>query len=140
MLCSYVSARARRRAIVRGCVGRILVIEDEPSPRRLIACALTGARHEVRAIAGRAEALRAITDFTPDLLLADWLLADETGYDVILAVREHLPGVRALFITGFPPERVRAQAQRVSPWPILEKPLDLDVLVAAVDTALAAVC
>ncbi len=114
----------------------ILIIEDEPGPRTLMSFVLRDAGHNVRAAASATEALDQLENFTPDLLLSDWLLDGETGYDVTLAVRQRVPGVRALFITGFPAESVYEQARRVSPWPILEKPVDIDALVRTVDQAL----
>ncbi|MEW6251157.1 MAG: response regulator [Planctomycetota bacterium] len=101
-----------------------------------MAIVLRQAGHQVRAAASRAEALGALDHFAPDLLLSDWLLEGETGYEATLAVRERVPGVRALFITGFPAETVHEQARQVSPWPILEKPLEIDALVRAVEDAL----
>ncbi len=117
-------------------MARILIVEDEPSLRRSETRILSMSGHEVRAVASGAEALASLDGFVPDLILADWLLGEETGYEVTLAVRERYPDVRALFITGYPQERIRQQARQVSPWPVLEKPVDVDVLIAAIDEAL----
>ncbi len=118
-------------------MARILVVEDERSPLEMMARVLREAGHEVRAAASGAEALACIAGFTPDLLLCDWLLEDKTGYEVTLAIRQRVPGVRPLIITGFPPDSIRDQARQFSPWPILEKPVEIDALVAAVNQALA---
>ncbi len=117
-------------------MARILIIEDEPAPLRLMSKVLADAGHEVRAAADGPQAIALGKAFQPDLLLSDWLLADQTGLEVALAVRDVVPGVRALFVTGFPPETMREQARQVSPWPVLEKPIDIDELVKAVDKAL----
>ena len=77
-------------------MAKILVIDDEPIPCRMLHHFLTGEGHEVRTALDADEAVQVAHDFRPDLLISDWLLKDKTGLDVALAVRDELPEARHL--------------------------------------------
>lgn len=117
-------------------MARILIVEDEPSPLRLMTRVLADHGHETRGALSGEEAMVMAGAFQPELLVSDWLLQDRTGYEVALAVRLQSPGVKTLFITGFPADTIREQARQVSPWPVLEKPIDIDTLAARVEEVL----
>ena len=57
----------------------ILVVEDEPAIQELIAVNLARNGHHVRRANNAAEALAAVTDSVPDLILLDWMLPDTPG-------------------------------------------------------------
>jgi DNA-binding response OmpR family regulator len=93
---------------------------------------LTGEGHEVRTALDADEAVQVAHDFRPDLLISDWLLKDKTGLDVALAVRDELPEARVIFTTGLPATVVAEKARAASNVSVLEKPFDLESLVAAI--------
>jgi CheY-like chemotaxis protein len=112
-------------------MAKILVIDDEPIPWRMLHHFLTGEGHEVRTALDADEAVQVAHDFRPDLLISDWLLKDKTGLDVALAVRDELPEARVIFTTGLPATVVAEKARAASNVSVLEKPFDLESLVAA---------
>ena len=57
----------------------ILVVEDEPAIQELIAVNLARNGHQVRRAASAAEALRAMAEALPDVVLLDWMLPDIAG-------------------------------------------------------------
>ena len=57
----------------------ILVVEDEPAIQELIAVTLERNGHAVRQAASAAEALRAVAEALPDVILLDWMLPDTPG-------------------------------------------------------------
>ena len=57
----------------------ILVVEDEPAIQELIAVNLARHGHEVRRAATAEEAVRAVTEALPDVILLDWMLPDAAG-------------------------------------------------------------
>jgi two-component system OmpR family response regulator len=79
---------------------RVLLVEDDPLVREVLASALTGAGYEVRAEADGNGVERAVANFLPDIALLDLHLGD--GVDGITVARR----IRAtrelpfLFITG----------------------------------------
>ena len=57
----------------------VLVVEDEPAIQELISVTLARNGHTVQRSANAAEAIDAITQAVPDLILLDWMLPDESG-------------------------------------------------------------
>jgi DNA-binding response OmpR family regulator len=117
-------------------MAKILVVDDEAVPCRMLQHFLTSEGHEVRTALDAEEAVQVAHDFRPDLLIADWLLKGKTGLDVALAVRDELPQARVIFTTGLPANVVAEKAREVSSVSILEKPFDLESLVAAIGEAM----
>jgi two-component system phosphate regulon response regulator PhoB len=57
----------------------VLVVEDEPAIQELISVTLSRNGHIVRRSATAQEAMQAIADALPDLVLLDWMLPDGSG-------------------------------------------------------------
>jgi len=57
----------------------ILVVEDEPAIQELISVSLARSGHEVRRAATGEEALGAVAETLPDVILLDWMLPDASG-------------------------------------------------------------
>jgi len=114
----------------------VLIIEDEAliafDLQRLIkTLGLT-----VAGIAkNRAEALRIADVARPTLIVADYRLRDETGVDVVKAIREHIDA-DVIYVTAHP-EIVAAQLGSANEV-VLPKPFNPRALVAAVQSKLAA--
>ena len=66
---------------------RILVVEDEPSIRDLIAFGLRRAGFQVVAAEHSQAALGSIGDRRPDLILVDWMLPDMSGLELTRQLR-----------------------------------------------------
>jgi DNA-binding response OmpR family regulator len=115
---------------------KILIVEDEPTPGRVLKRLLGSAGYDVRVATDVDTAIQVAAEFKPDLLLADWLLRDKTGVEVARAARVHTPDVRVLFITGLPPDIIADEARTIAHSRILEKPLDVDTLLAAISDIL----
>ncbi|QYR53712.1 phosphate regulon transcriptional regulator PhoB [Lysobacter soyae] len=61
---------------------RILIVDDEPAIRDMVAFALRKAEFEPVAAGDAREAQTAIADFVPDLILLDWMLPGTSGLDL----------------------------------------------------------
>ncbi len=66
---------------------RILIVEDEPSIRDMVALALTRAGLEPVHAADASAAQHAIMDAVPDLILLDWMLPGMSGLDLARRLR-----------------------------------------------------
>jgi two-component system KDP operon response regulator KdpE len=66
---------------------RILVVDDEPPIRRFLRTSLTAHGHHVLEAASAREAVRAVTDHRPDLVILDLGLPDGNGLDVVRELR-----------------------------------------------------
>jgi DNA-binding response OmpR family regulator len=83
-------------------LARILIAEDDPDVRRLVALALEGESHEVVTANDGMEALRAMAEGLPDLLLLDVMMPNLDGYGVLdhmtsSGIKEH---VRVMMVTA----------------------------------------
>jgi PAS domain S-box-containing protein len=79
---------------------RVLVVEDEPQARDLLLKVLRAAGAEAHAVAGTAQALSALEDWHPDVLLSDTGLPGHDGY---VLLRAH-PGARRALPAGYDAE------------------------------------
>src|SRR5688500_10683346 len=100
----------------------VLVVEDEPAVRRLVAAVLRAAGHQVLQAAAVSEALAVLEDLgsTVDLVISDLGLPDGSGGRVMLLCRQLRPQATVLFMTGST-EEYPAVLHEVAPWRILGK-------------------
>jgi CheY-like chemotaxis protein len=68
-------------------MARILIAEDEPDIRELVAFTLRFAGHEVVATSNGEEALRQASEIIPDIILMDVRMPRMTGYDACRAMK-----------------------------------------------------
>jgi CheY-like chemotaxis protein len=109
---------------VDAMAGWILVLEDDPDGREILAESLASTGHEVVACADAAEAVAALDNHGPPaVVLTDLMLQDMPGTDFVARMRNR-PGfeyVPVIFVTGMEPS-VLADVRD----PVVTKPLDLD--------------
>lgn len=114
-------------------MAKILIVEDEPIPREVLSRALSRDGHDVRVAGSAVQAIDVGRDFKPDVLIADWLLADlDSGLSVAEQLRRIKPSLRILFFTGLPTNKLEVEAQHLRPFRFLEKPCELETLRMAV--------
>ena len=68
-------------------MARILIAEDEPDIRELVAFTLRFAGHEVIATSNGEEALHKASEINPDIILMDVQMPRMTGYDACRAMK-----------------------------------------------------
>jgi CheY-like chemotaxis protein/two-component sensor histidine kinase len=113
---------------------RVLVVDDEPDTRELLKAGLGQCGAHVTAAGSAAEALNAIVEAAPDLLISDIGMPDEDGYDLIRQVRA-LPEagggrVPAIALTAYARVEDRMQALRAGYQMHVPKPVELAELIA----------
>src|SRR5215207_9471346 len=110
----------------------ILVADDEPAIRDLLAVLLEAAGHRVLRAADGEEALALLVGARPDLLITDHAMPGPTGLDLIDYLRAH-PALAVPVILLSATARGPARAPTV----LLAKPFDVDQLLGAVAALLA---
>src|SRR5438093_10161216 len=82
--------------------GTILVVEDEPITQKLITVNLERAGHKVMRAASVPEAVAAIRDVLPDLVLLDWILPNATGVSFARQLRtdQRTKDIPIIMLTG----------------------------------------
>ena len=68
-------------------MARILIAEDEPDIRELVAFTLRFAGHEVTTTANGEEALNQASQITPDIIIMDVRMPRMTGYEACRAMK-----------------------------------------------------
>lgn len=116
----------------------ILLVDDEPSLRTVLAELLGAAGYRVLVASDSADGLAHLrANHRVHLVICDLGLPGEmNGRQLFEAARQARPDIRVLFITGFPADE--ADAMLDPQMPRLAKPFDLDTLTHAVAEVLAA--
>jgi len=106
---------------------RILLVEDEPDARELIALALRSSGADVEAVDSAGNALHRLQSFAPDVLLSDIGLPVQSGYDLIRTVRalsSEMNKVPAIALTAFATETDRQMSLSAGFHAHLAKPVE----------------
>jgi signal transduction histidine kinase/CheY-like chemotaxis protein len=67
---------------------RVLVVDDEPDARELLATVLGQCHAEILTVSSAAEALSQIKEFSPHILVSDVGMPETDGYELIRQIRE----------------------------------------------------
>ena len=121
---------------LRGC--RVLVVENDASMRRAYQMILQDGFGMVpRIVRGSAEALLALDDAAPDLILADYNLDDgDTGLAAIRSLRKRADRpLPAIVVTARRDAEIARACAEIGV-PLIEKPIRADELQAAIQRVL----
>lgn len=118
----------------------ILVVDDEPLNRLLIATVLRPLGHDVLEAADGREGLRMVAERAPDLAIVDLAMPGMGGAGFLKALRRDLASdVRVVLYTATRPDAAMADFIRLfSIAAVLEKPSEPADIVRVVTAALAA--
>ena len=81
-------------------MSKILVVEDDPGLQRVLLSALKNADHDVRAVNNGRDALRAVREDAPALVVTDIVMPDSDGLEVIRLLRADHPRIRIIAMSG----------------------------------------
>jgi len=115
---------------------RILVVDDEPSIVDAVATALRYEGFEVDEATGGRDALRAVAEREPDLVVLDWMLPDLEGIEVGRRMRERGFKSAILFLTAKDAVENKVEALRAGGDDYVTKPFSLAEIVARVQAIL----
>ncbi|HEX6793465.1 MAG TPA: response regulator [Casimicrobiaceae bacterium] len=115
---------------------KLLIVDDDPTTRAMLAEALETRGACVRASASAREAQQALAVWHPDLMISDVCMPRENGYDLIRHVR-HLPAEEggstpAIACTGYARAEDRARAMSAGFDAVVAKPVDLELLMQTI--------
>jgi signal transduction histidine kinase/ActR/RegA family two-component response regulator len=114
----------------------ILVVDDEQDARDLVSHILAARGATVRLAASGEEALAAVAEAWPDVLISDIGMPGMDGYALIRAIRgrrgEHMPPLPAIALTAFARSEDRTRALLAGFQSHVAKPVESAELVAAV--------
>ena len=111
---------------------RLLVVDDEPNIRELLATSLRFAGFEVHSAADGAHALKVAKEVDPDLVVLDVMLPDLDGFTVTRRLRERGQHVPVLFLTARDETADKVQGLTVGGDDYVTKPFSLEEVVARI--------
>jgi PAS domain S-box-containing protein len=80
---------------------RILIVEDNAATRKMMRLALQAEGYEVVEAEDAAQAVAVVSERAPALALVDCKLPDADGFELARRLRERLPALRLIAITGW---------------------------------------
>jgi two-component system, NtrC family, response regulator PilR len=107
---------------------RILVVDDEPSMRELLAIVLRREGYEVLLAENGRAAINLLEREPVDLLISDIKMPDLSGVDVLRAAKKIDQDILGIMITAFASTDTAVEAMRLGACDYLSKPFDIDLL------------
>ena len=108
------------------------MIDDEAGVRMFLDHVLRGAGYATVVAASGPDALLAATNIaTLDLIVTDVMMPEMSGCEVVRRLRQHRPGLKALFVTGYS-DRLFEEKLMWKDEAFVEKPCSMKSLLDAV--------
>jgi DNA-binding NtrC family response regulator len=116
-------------------MGKILIVDDEPHMRRILASNLGHEGHEVVQAAGVNEAQRALAEIRFDVVITDQKMADGEGLDVLIAAHEIDAALSVVLLTAFASIELAVESMRRGAFDFITKPFVPEALLASAHRA-----
>ena len=113
----------------------VLVVDDEETARSFVCGALSDAGYEAIEAGDLAEAHAAVETGAADIILLDVMLPDGSGLSLLDTIEFENPRPPVILITAYGEVDTAVQAMKKGAQDFLQKPLDLDQLIGAVQRA-----
>jgi PAS domain S-box-containing protein len=111
---------------------RILVVDDEAGVRSFLRAALSQAGYSVMEAADGKQALHQMRDAPAQLVITDLVMPEGEGLETIQAIRQELPNVGVIAISGAFGGEFLTVAEKLGADAILAKPVTAELLLAKV--------
>jgi two-component system response regulator HydG len=115
---------------------KILVIDDDRDICLLLKRFLTKHNYEVAEVYAGKKALELIHSFTPDLVMCDFRLDDMDGTTLLVKIKEQLPEVPVIIMTGYSDIKVAVEVMKLGAYDYIGKPLFPDEILVTIKKAL----
>jgi two-component system NtrC family response regulator len=117
-------------------MGRILVVEDDESLRRVTHAQLERAGHETSVAVDVAQALEILRKDPQDLVISDLNLPDLSGMELLKRVRAEYPETAVIIITAYGTIETAVEAIKCGAYDYITKPVHPEELKALVNRVL----
>jgi two-component system cell cycle sensor histidine kinase/response regulator CckA len=131
-------AAIREKPRVEGGTETILICEDDAAVRELTQHMLSSAGYEVFAARSPGEALALCATHRNDLrlLVTDVVMPDLSGPELANAIEGICPGIRTLYVSGYPDARLEQHGMTTNDIDFLSKPFSRNQLLEVVKSIL----
>jgi len=116
----------------------ILIVDDEPAIREMIGMALIGAGYEILEAGNALEARRILASRQPDLILLDWMLPGQSGFEFIRQLQNNKsqPPPPVIMLTARDQEVDKVSALEAGADDYVSKPFSVSELLARIKAVL----
>ena len=116
----------------------ILIVDDEPAIREMIGVALIGAGYEILEAGNALEARRILAARQPDLILLDWMLPGQSGFEFIRQLQNNKsqPPPPVIMLTARDQETDKIAALEAGADDYVSKPFSVSELLARIKAVL----
>ncbi|ULA59190.1 MAG: hypothetical protein LZF60_90067 [Nitrospira sp.] len=111
---------------------QILVVDDDVMARDLLMRFLSLRGYRVRGAKDGREALRMIEESVPDLLILDLVMPEMNGVELLKVLAKRDYAGRTIILSGHQNDPLLADAWALGPQEVLDKPLDLERALMAI--------
>jgi len=111
---------------------RILIIDDDENIRKTLEILLTNEGYLVDFAANGKEAIEKTNSTVYNVLIVDMKLPDIEGTDLLAKIKDTVPKIRKIMITGFPSQQNAIDSVNKRADVYLLKPVDVDKILAAI--------
>ncbi len=115
---------------------KILVVDDEPSHRRMIEAVLDAEGYEIKQAGDGQAAIAAVEDRFYDLVIMDIRMPKVGGIEALKKIKEISPGIPVIIMTAYASVGTAVEALKSDAYDYLTKPLDIEELKILVAKAL----
>lgn len=116
-------------------MGRILIVDDEPNMRRILASNLRLDQHQIWEAGGVDEAQRSLASNDFDVVITDQKMPDGEGLSVLASAHESDPTLPVILLTAVATIELAVEAMRSGAFDFLTKPFQPQVVRATVQRA-----
>jgi DNA-binding NtrC family response regulator len=116
-------------------MAKVLIVDDEPGMRRILAVNLARDAHTVVEAQGATEAASLLAREDFDVVLTDQKMPDGTGLDVLRAAHEDDASTAVIFLTAVGTVELAVESMRQGAFDFLTKPFAPEVVRAAIRRA-----
>jgi two-component system nitrogen regulation response regulator NtrX len=113
----------------------ILVVDDEPNIRRMLASLLSAEGHTAAQAASGEDALAAIRVAEPDVVLLDLALPGADGVQILEQIRREWPGLPVIMMSGRATLADAVRATKLGAFHFIEKPLSPESILLTIASA-----
>ena len=115
---------------------RVLVIDDDPGVREYLEVLVSRQGYRAMAVPDGEQALACLAQFEPDIVTLDVVLPGMDGLETLRRLKERLPEVPVVMLSGHGQARNIVEAMRLGASDFLRKPFEVEELEIAFQKAL----
>ena len=108
---------------------KILIVDDEPAIRDLLADFLAGENFKAFTASNGTDALKIVNEHKPPLVLLDLSLGPENGLNILQIIKKGYPEIFVIILSGGQDEEKAKEAIQLGAYDYVSKPVSLRRLV-----------